>query len=243
MTRATRSALTPRIVLGLGIMAFGLLLGLSNLGVVDAGHVLRWLPVLIIAFGIVKFGHRQPFAGLVWSAFGLAVLLHSLDLINAWRLWPFLFVLVGGYIVYRAFLPERGCPTPDERELGVPLPSREEDSQTGGDQDGRMDVVAFFGGVQRTIRSQEFRGGTVVAVMGGCAIDLRNATIAGEEAVVDVTAFWGGLEIRVPDDWYVESRGVALLGGFGDKTQGPLQGGKRLVVTGMAIMGGVEIKN
>jgi len=97
--------------------------------------------------------------------------------------------------------------------------------------------------VQRTIRSQEFRGGTVVAVMGGCAIDLRNATIAGEEAVVDVTAFWGGLEIRVPDDWYVESRGVALLGGFGDKTQGPLQGGKRLVVTGMAIMGGVEIKN
>jgi predicted membrane protein len=243
MTRTTRSALTPRIVLGLCIMAFGLLLGLDNLGVVDAGQLLRLWPAAIIAFGVVKIVQRQLFAGFVWSVVGLAILLHSLDLINAWRLWPFLLVLVGGYIVYRAVLPERRCQLPEERELGLPLSSGEDAQQAGGEQDGRIDVVAFFGGVQRTIRSQEFRGGTVVAVMGGCAIDLRNATIAGEEAVVDVTAFWGGLEIRVPDDWYVESRGVALLGGFGDKTQGPLQGGKRLVVTGMAIMGGVEIKN
>jgi predicted membrane protein len=241
MTMTPRSRITPRIVLGLCIMAFGLLLGLDNLGVVDAGNIVRLWPIIIVVFGVVKVvSQRQFFAGLVWVAIGAALLLHNLDLVNAWRLWPFALVLVGGHIIYRAALCEgrRGAAPP---ELGVPLPSPE--AEVGPEQDGRIDVVAFFGGVHRTIRSSDFRGGTVVVVMGGCAIDLRAATIAAEEALIDVTAFWGGLEIRVPDDWYVESRGAALLGGFADKTHGPLQGGKRLVVTGIAVMGGVEIKN
>ena len=83
-----------------------------------------------------------------------------------------------------------------------------------------------------------------MAVIGGCEIDLRHASIAeGREAVIDAFALWGGIEIKVPEDWEVVNRGSAFLGGFENKTR-PLPGAaKRLVVTGTAIMGGVEVKN
>ena len=47
-----------------------------------------------------------------------------------------------------------------------------------------------------------FRGADLIAVMGGCEIDLRQAAINGE-AVIDVFCMWGGIEIRVPEDWTV----------------------------------------
>jgi hypothetical protein len=95
------------------------------------------------------------------------------------------------------------------------------------------------GGPQR-----DFKGGRAMAVMGGCEIDLRRASMPeGQEVMVDVFVMWGGIEIKVPEDWVVVNHGTAILGGFENKTR-PLPGAaKRLVVTGTAIMGGVEVKN
>ena len=79
--------------------------------------------------------------------------------------------------------------------------------------------------------------------MGGCEIDLRQASIDGE-AVIDVFALWGGIEIRVPEDWTVVSRVMPILGGVEDKTRPPqTAAGKRLVVRGFVVMAGVEMKN
>ena len=59
----------------------------------------------------------------------------------------------------------------------------------------------------RRSNSQTFDGADLTAVMGGCEIDLRQASIApGTEAVIDVFAFWGGIEIKVPEDWTVVIR-------------------------------------
>src|SRR5262249_4671972 len=98
-------------------------------------------------------------------------------------------------------------------------------------------------------------------ILGGCDIDLRNASIApGTVAVIDCFAFWGGIEIKVPADWTVEVSGIPLLGGFAGTRKGTprIVGGignlsfpstqvapneKRLQVKGMCIMGGVEVKN
>jgi hypothetical protein len=80
--------------------------------------------------------------------------------------------------------------------------------------------------------------------MGGCEIDLRNASIESGDAIIDVFAFWGGVEIRVPMDWTVIVDATPLLGGFDDKTRPPeTPSKKRLVLKGYAIMGGVEISN
>jgi predicted membrane protein len=100
-----------------------------------------------------------------------------------------------------------------------------------------------MGGINRGTNSQAFQGGTAMAVMGGCEIDLRHASLEGGRAVFDTFAMWGGVEITVPEDWAVESHVVPLLGGFEDKTRQPINAKQRLVVTGIAIMGGVGVKN
>jgi hypothetical protein len=112
------------------------------------------------------------------------------------------------------------------------------------DPGATMSGIAFMSGFKRTSNSQDFRGGELTAIMGGCEIDLRQATIKDGDAVIDVFAFWGGIEMKVPLDWSVVVEATPLLGGFDDKTMPP-QGGsaKRLIVKGYAIMGGVEISN
>ena len=104
--------------------------------------------------------------------------------------------------------------------------------------------MAFMSGIRRTVTSQDFQGGELTAIMGGCEIDLRQASIKSGEAVLDVFAFWGGIDLKVPLDWSVDLAGTPLLGGFDDKTRPP-QGGstKRLVIKGYAIMGGIQIAN
>jgi hypothetical protein len=107
----------------------------------------------------------------------------------------------------------------------------------------RMHVVAIMSGISRGSNSPEFRGADLVAVMGGCEIDLRRAAINGD-ATIDIFCMWGGIEIRVPEDWTVESQVLPLMGGVEDKTRPP-QGvtTHHLTLRGVALMGGVEIKN
>jgi predicted membrane protein len=104
-------------------------------------------------------------------------------------------------------------------------------------------MMAILGGGRRTIGSPDFRGGSLVALLGGYEIDLRSSSISGREAGLGITVVWGGVDLRVPEDWRVECRGVALLGGLGDKTQGRADSVQQLVITGLAVMGGVSISN
>ena len=112
--------------------------------------------------------------------------------------------------------------------------------------DSRSIVNAFavLGGVQQSNNSQDFRGGESSAIMGGCEIDLRQASIKGEDAVINTFAMWGGIKIKVPPTWNVIVQGVPFLGGFDDKSVKPADpSAKCLIVKGTAIMGGVEVTN
>ena len=113
----------------------------------------------------------------------------------------------------------------------------------GRARDNSFHSVAVMGGVGRGVASSDFVGGDVVAVMGGCEINLADAKITSE-AVIDVLAFWGGIEIHVPRGWRIENHVVAILGGVVDKTDGNAPAGApTLIIRGSAIMGGVEIRH
>jgi len=227
---------TSRLVIGLSIIAVGLALALDSLGLMDAGVVLRYWPVILIAIGIAKFtadSERQR--GLIWIAAGVGFLLVTLGRMSFGGVWAMLLLFVGANVVWRALRP----PLPRANPRGETLES--------------FDLVAVLGGAKTgggsrgvgpdgTIRP--FRGGRAMAVMGGCQIDLRQASLAeGQEATVDVFVMWGGIEIRVPEEWQVVNHGAAFLGGIDNKAR-PLPGPtRRLIVTGTAIMGGVEVKN
>ncbi len=107
-----------------------------------------------------------------------------------------------------------------------------------------LSAMAILGGVERQNNCQDFRGGDVTAILGGCEIDLRGASITPpHEPVLEVFALWGGIEVRVPDDWTVISQVDPILGGFEDKTDQPKNESKRFVIRGSVVMGGIEVKN
>ena len=100
----------------------------------------------------------------------------------------------------------------------------------------------MFGGVERKNSSQDFKGGELTVIMGGCELDLRNASMKAGEAVIDVFTFWGGIDIRVPEDWTVSIEGMPLMGGCEDQTRHEkTESRKHLVIKGYIIMGGLEI--
>jgi hypothetical protein len=215
--------ITPRLVVGLAVMAAGLALALDSLGLLDADRVLRFWPLVLVAIGVTKLLSRCPERALLWIVAGVGIQLHTLGYLPSASVWAALLFLLGAHIAWRAL---RG---PAARSV------RSSDA---------LDMVAVFGGSKATISSPEFKGGSAMAMLGGCVIDLRQASIAeGHEVVLDTFAFWGGIEIRVPDDWEVVNRGSAFLGGFDSRARSRPGATKRLVVTGTVIMGGVEVKN
>jgi len=215
---------TPRLVLGVFIMMAGILLALDNLGLVDSSFFFRSWPAVLIVIGTLKLlGHEgQHKGGLFLIVLGTCLLGFTFGYLNWARLWAALFIVVGGSIVSRAIRP------PTVRT---------------GSPSNSIDTMSLLGGSKTVSNSPDFRGGQALAVMGGCEIDLRRATIAQGEAVFDVFAFWGGIELRVPEEWEVVNRVNAFLGGSDNKTMVAPAAKQRLVVTGTVIMGGVEVKN
>ena len=223
---------TAQVVFGLMVVAVGILFTLDNLEVLDARDYLQYWPAGLVAVGLLKLWHATRdghgwFGGLIFVVVGTWMLIERIVYftINARELMPLILVFIGGYMVWRGFGGQR-------RE-------RESDGHSS------FSALAIMGGVARRSSSQSFRGADLTAVMGGCEIDLRPASIEpGVEAVIDVFAFWGGIDIKVPEDWTVVTRAMPLMGGVEDKTRAPQQAtGKRLVIRGIVVMGGVAVKN
>jgi predicted membrane protein len=104
-----------------------------------------------------------------------------------------------------------------------------------------------LGGGKLKSNAANFRGGDVLAMLGGYEIDLTKAGIQENEVVVNATALFGGVVIRVPESWSVTLRGTPILGGLEDNTyhskvQQPASD-KRLIVKGLVVCGGLEVNN
>ena len=194
-------------MLGLMAIACGVIFTLDNLEIIDARDYIQFWPVVFVAIGALKVWNarrdgRGWLAGLVFIGLGSFMLVNRIIYFefSPRQFFPMILVFFGGYLVWRGF---------------------------GGKRRGRVvdgnasfSGLAIMGGVARRSNSQAFQGADLTAIMGGCEIDLRQASIApGTEAVIDVFAFWGGIEIKVPEDWTVVIRAIPLMGGVEDKTR------------------------
>lgn len=215
-------------VCGVVIIAAGGVLLAGNLGLIDAHYVFRnFGPVLLFILGaalLMRRRHDQVLLGLVLmfvGAWGFATQQQWIK-IHFWAvIGPMMLVLAGSSVVWRAF----HRPAPE------------------GAGDAYIRTFALFSGAELR-PTVPFEGAEVTAVMGGVKLDLSNATMARDTAVIDVFALMGGTEIFVPRDWDVTVRVVSLMGGCSDKRRpatGPAT--RHLVIRGMAVMGGVEIKD
>jgi LiaF transmembrane domain len=228
--RRAGGLLTPQLLVGLLIIAVGILFTLDNLGLAEAGRYIRYWPVGLVAVGLLKIwqareGCGGAFGGFVFTLGGLWLLIEqTVDVrVGFDDMWPMLMVFLGAYLVWRGVNARERLP--------------------GADGHSVVRATAILSGVKLASTSRTFRGGDLTAVMGGCEVDLRQAAINGE-AVIDVFSMWGGIEIRVPDDWVVVNQGTPILGAVEDKTRPtPGAGAHRLIVLGVVVMSGVEVKN
>jgi predicted membrane protein len=234
-TRARTNA-SSQVVIGLLVVAFGVLFLLDNLNIIYLRHVIFFWPLAFVISGLVALCSDGPrsgrITGIVLIAIGLAMTLNRLGYVFiSWRtFWPLVMIGLGGLILYRTLGGGRG------RSAGPSL------VKDGVSAENLVDITAILGGFERRVSAPDFRGGEITAIMGGCALDLREAALTSE-AVINVFAIWGGITIKVPPDWTVILNGTPVMGGFTEKTARPPDNRKRLVVTGYAIMGGVEVRN
>jgi hypothetical protein len=175
--------------------------------------------------------------GWLWVVAGGWTLLDALDVIDLdfWEIFfPLALVAVGFVLVTRGVRGAGGAASGSAAGNSV------------ADRESKTHAFAFMSGNVRKNDSEAFRGGDLMAFMGGVELDLRQARAIPEGAVIDAFTMWGGIEIRVPEDWRVVSEVLPLLGGFEDKTKPPADPAAirgRLLVRGVAVMGGIEVKN
>jgi predicted membrane protein len=223
-----------QVVVGLAVIAVGLMFLLDNLGWLDLDMGVQFWPVVLVVAGVLKImGARSTKGNIIGAALlaaGVLLLLKGLGILAiGWNvLAPVAMIGAGLFVVARSTML---------RHAGAGHARPVKDAG-----DDAVFATAVLGVYKRRITSQQFAGGEITAIMGGCELDLRDAALAGD-AVVNVFALMGGIAIQVPADWSVQLEGAPILGGIEDATLRPKDGAKRLVVRGYAIMGGVEIRN
>jgi hypothetical protein len=246
--------ISGRLLIGLAVLAAGVLLLLNNLGIgidIEIRHIIRLWPVILLILGInwlilsfgstgseagrrVYFSWGQFITALIFIAFGTVFLgrnlgLFEVDLSIIFNIfWPVILILVGFSLL-------RG------RSQGSSMGNRlviMGGTKVGGEQPWKLESGSYF------------------ALMGSIEIDLTAAEIEVGETLLDLTAIMGGIEVKIPADLAVIYDGSAILGGvsFKDQEDGGFIGGRRVEqnitsgadkivrIQARAIMGGVEIK-
>ncbi len=105
-----------------------------------------------------------------------------------------------------------------------------------------LNEVVIFGPLRKTIKSENFKGGKIVAVFGGGEVDLSQVKAAEKTVNLEVVAVFGGGKIIIPKGWKVNSQGTAIFGGYNSRVESG-DGEIVLNIKGAAIFGGVEIVN
>lgn len=226
-----------RLWLGVGAIILGLLFLASNFHILDYSirrYIFRW-EVLLMFLGVVFFfGRRKRSTGIILFAVGAVFYLRDYFMFDFsfWQIfWPGVLIFAGLMIIFRHRLDRH-----DWVHRGVIT------------DDSLIDEVAVFGGGDRVVTSQAFKGGRVTTIFGGLNFDMLKAKMAQGDNHIDVFCLFGGMKLIVPEGWNVKIQVMSMFGGFTDKHRykssalNP-EGESRLVITGTVIFGGGEIKS
>ena len=253
-----------RELAGLIIILVGFALLLSTLNILPGFPFFLifsryWLPAMFIGIGLLILARRGPNDGLAPGMF--FILFGAIFLLNRMN-WGFNFsrLIVPAILIWigLAFLTRSARNPSSWSDRTAERQQRRDErfqrmqdrhqappfgAQQFSDSSDFVHATAIIGGFNRKCLSQQFRGGDLTAVMGGGKIDLREAKMQANEAVLDVFTLMGGIEIQVPQDWVVEPRVTPILGGFTDRRTPGTAGTQRLVIGGTSIMGGITVSN
>lgn len=241
-----RSSRPPGMAVGLILIAVGTLFLLGHMGLVDTGRLWKFWPLIIVVAGLVKFfKERSQVGGAITIVIGVLLQLNQLGYLQlSWgSVWPLILIAAGIAMIWSRFeVPNFPTPPADAGIAGMGTVSGTNSYET-------LNEYALFGGIERRMHTNSFRGGSIVSVFGGVEVDFLSADIEGQEAVIYVEAIFGGIELRVPERWKVVFQGQSIFGGYSDETRPPLADTpgstprKTLILRGKAVFGGINVKN
>ncbi len=238
---------------GLFMLAIGgLLLARASGAILFPTWFFTW-PVFLIGIGLFV-GVRHGFRGIGWLipiAIGGISLADRLspELYLRPYLWPILLIVGGLFVILRpkhnrwrrdGNADDNFTPGNTPTLYNGPAPF----SKPTNDGNDVIDVTAIFGGVKKNLLTKNFKGGDIVAFMGGAEINLSQADFTGKVSI-DCFNMFGGTKLIVPPDWEVQNSVVAIFGGVDDKRP-PMPVAapdKILFLEGTCIFGGLEIKS
>lgn len=258
--------LSPRTLFGLGLVAFAVLLFLNNIGIPFLGIALRNWPILMIIAGAIMLYNRKHVAAEsrmkaylphALIGFGILFQLSSMHILNfsIGALIIPLILLVVGINMLRPNRDAHKNQAHDGASEGTIIDGEaiadadfdDNGNPSSAQNDTTIDVFTILGGGNFSTRSKNLSGGSIIAILGGAEVDIRDADAQKNTIELDVLAFMGGAEIKVPAHFNVTVKVLPLLGGVTNKTtcladkMGVPQ--KHLVITGVALLGGLEITN
>lgn len=225
-----------RLIIGVIIVLIGIALLASNFGVLPYNikrYLLHW-EVILMGIGLIALvTNEHKGKGIILIAVGGAFYLRNfLDIhFNFWQLFiPSMIILVGLILIFR----RRAEGTDD-----ISMPESDNDY---------LDDVSVFGGGDKIINSQGFKGGKITAIFGGSNINMSNAKLAAGPQYIDVFAMFGGTTLLVPEGWDIKIKVTSIFGGFSDKHRVKISEkenniNSKLVIKGLVIFGGGEIKS
>jgi hypothetical protein len=236
------------LLIGAFLVLMGLILALHQLGWVEADHLMRFWPVLVVLYGltILQRGGRGVILGSMVVLIGGWLLLNTLHLLSLqpWQfLWPLILVVAGARILMRGGAPpQQPAPPPS---IGGYASSANFSPQSGSPPvSDHISMFGMMGGTKQRVSGVIFRSADMTSLMGGCELDLRDALLSADgTAYIEVFSLMGGAHIFVPPNWKVVMQVTPIMGGVEDKSRSVMGGNQFLYVRGTVLMGGVEISN
>lgn len=138
---------------------------------------------------------------------------------------------------------------PPEEDTAGPDTGQEEFTtaearQLASGSNGRENLAAIFGGIQRGGRWLVEPSTAVSVVVGGAELDLREAVLAQREVTMQCAVILGGLNITVPPGVRVINNTNAILGGTEANSTDTVTdpGAPTIRLTGTCLLGGISVR-
>ena len=221
---------TKNAWVGVVLVAIGGYFLLRNLDMIPSfipHYLFGWQTIFILIGGsMLATGRRTGFLFLFLGAFFLFPKIFYWPDINMRDWWPLILIIVGLVVLLkRRYEPGH--------------------TQSGLVDDDYIDEVSIFGGSEKAITSQNFKGGRITSIFGGSKISFMNSKLSDGENIIDELCLFGGSTLAVPADWTIVNTSLVIFGGYNDKrglnAQTASDPAKVLRIKGLVIFGGSEI--
>ncbi len=231
MTNQKKNSHGGGSVLGIILIIVGGLWLLDNINIIDF-HFKNWWPLIIIAIGMADLVNSKRitnFSAWFFIALGGIFLLptnHIIEWHEIWKYWPIALILIGLSLIFKRetyYSPGRAT------------------EMTGEDT---IKGTVIFGNLEKGTNSQQFSGGSLSTVFGDTRLNLKDAQLNENGAVLDASVIFGDILIMIPQSWALEIRSSNVLGDLKNKSRNS-QGstGKRLIINAHIVFGDLEITN